>query len=228
VRYAPILKAIADEHYDQLVVWGLSAGVHDTKTGYHRFVINDESDIPILADKITGSVRRFIAVDADYEDCWREIFPDAVYTRYRLAVGYADVLRSFPDTPVPDDIQIVRMDESWDDLVTGLFADDEFPADSLKRQLRENLSLGLMWQGKRAGFHSMHLNGEMGPLWIAPEARGRTYGSLLIREYMRMFLKENSISFALVDKENEPALKIINNLGIRLLDKDVLHVTLKR
>ena len=225
MRCAPILQAMTDEQYDHFMVVGESIRMRDRKTECFRFIINDAKDIPELVCDIADLLHRFIVVDSDSEENWRMIFPEAEYKQFKMSVNMRKIPRSVLNKQLPDEIQIVPMDESWDELVIEMSACDEFPAESLKRQLRENLSLGLIWQGKRVGFHSKHLNGEMGPLWVSPEVRGKGFGMLLIQEYQQEHLKESKIAFALMDIDNHVSIKVTENLGIPIYKKNILQVT---
>ena len=227
VRCAPILQAIAGGQYDYFLIAGSSARVRDTKTGYFRFVINDDKDIKALTEDIRGLLHRFIVVDSSSEESWRALFPHAEYNYFRMSVVTNDLLPSLPASRWPRDVQIVPMDESWAELVIASCACEEFPADSIRSQIKENLSLGLMWKGKQSGFYSKHLNGEMGPFWVAPELRLRGFGTLLKQEYLRKYLVDNAIGFGLITVENEAIIKTNESLGIRLLEKNILHLTVR-
>ena len=228
LRCAPILQALADGKYDSLMHVGSSLRVRDKKSGYFRFVINHAEDIRVLTKGISGFLHRLIVVDADYEDSWRTILPDAEYKHYKMSVVTTDTLLSLPQTKWPKDVCIVPMDRSWEELVISLCADDEFTAESLRNQIKENLSLGLVWEGKRAGFYSKHLNGEMGPFWITPGAHRRGFGTILKQEYLREFLKDNAIGFGLIDPDNAAIIKINESMGIQVLDKEILHITVRK
>jgi len=171
-------------------------------------------------------LNQIIAIDAEYEEIWRELFPQAKYKYFRLNVITRQMLRPYPDRLLPEDAKIVPMDRSWDALVIDLCEDMEFTADMLRRQLRQNLSLGLLWRGERVGFISTHLNGELGPLWISPLCRGRNLGTMLMREYLYEYFEKNPIVFGLSAPENHASARIMENLGFQELGNNVLLITL--
>ena len=225
VRCAPVISAALSGQNDYFLQARESVRVRETKCGYFHFVINRPEDIETLTVDIRSFLRRFIAIDAEYEGAWRELFPEAEYRRFRLHVITRHMLSPRMDRSLPEDMQIVPMDNSWDELVVKLCADEEFTAEHLSEQLRCNLSRGLLWRGERAGFISTHLNGEIGPMWILPECRYRKFGAILLWEYLSEFFKTNKIVFGLSAPENHASAKMMENLGFQVLEKDILHIT---
>ena len=225
IRYAPVMSAVVSGQNDYFMQSGASVRVRDKKNGYFRFVINSAEDIEKLTEGLDDILHRIIAIDAGYEAVWRELFPEAVYKQFRLTVVTRQKLRPHKGRSLPNDMRIVTMDKSWDEFVIKLCEDEEFTADMLRSQLRNNLSLGLLWRGERAGFISTHLNGELGPLWISPIFRGRGLGTTLMREYLKIYFEKNPIVFGLSAPENRASAKIMKSLGFQELDKNILHIT---
>ena len=225
VRCAPVLSALSCDQYDYFMTAGPSVRVRDKRSGYFRFVIEDAEDIPRLTDGVMPLLSRIVVVDTAHEDIWRDLLPGAEFKRYRLTSVTRDMLRPPPVMDI--DTKIVSMDESWYDLAIKLCEDEEFTAESLKAQFRENLSLGLIWHGERTGFISTHLNGELGPLWIDPKTRGNGLGTVLMGEYLRRYLCENEIVFGLSGLENIASARIMENLGFNTHEKDILHIMAK-
>lgn len=228
VRCAPVLAVLQDGQYDSFRIAGKSMRLRDSKSGYFRYVINDEADIAPLTEDILGRACYIIAVDEQYEDVWRERLPNAKIRHFRLTSITYDMLRRHPEKWLPDDIDIEQIgDGAWGDLIAGMCADDEFDEWSLRQQLDENLSLGLTCKGERIGFLSTHLNGEFGPMWISPEFRGMSLGTSFLREYLAMYLEDKPIGFGLSDPANFASAKMMINSGFQEYDKHVLHITLE-
>ena len=225
VRDAPVIAAIINGKNDYFMISGSSVRVRDLRSGYFRFIINAEEDIERLTKNILPELDRVIAVDEGYEKNWRILFPDANFRHFRLTVLTRDMFNPLPDIKLPEEMQTVHIDESWEPLILELCEDEEFSADDLRCQLRENLSLGLMHRGERIGFMSTHLNGETGPLWIAPEYRSGNLGTAFLRDYFCEYLKSNAVAFALSEPENHATARIMEKLGFRIWDKYVLLIT---
>jgi GNAT superfamily N-acetyltransferase len=133
-----------------------------------------------------------------------------------------------PDIKLPEEMQTVHIDESWEPLILELCEDEEFSADNLRCQLRENLSLGLIHRGEMVGFMSTHLNGEAGPLWVAPEYRSENLGTAFLRDYLCEFFKSNTVAFGLSAPENHASARTMEKLGFKVWDKYVLLITNRR
>ena len=228
LRRAPVLRTLASGEYDSLMSAGRSVRIRETRSGYYFFTVDDAGDIPELTDdiKADGGVKRFIAVDSECENVWRGIFPDAEYRYFNMTVITPETLRPpYDDIRLPGDVRMTETDDSWDELIIGVCADEEFTPELLKRQFRENLSAGLVSDGKKIGFVSTHLNGELGSQWISPEFRGKGIGQILLYNYLNEYFKSNPIGFALCAPHNAGAKKMVLNLGFSILDRQALLIT---
>lgn len=225
VRCGPVLAVRESGAFDNFKIQGSSARIRDLRSGYFFFVINNEADIAPLTNDIVEELRFAIAVNEEFETEWKRLFPKAVCRRMCMAVAKREWLADIEDVPLPEGYTIVRMDETWDELVIDLFSDGEFTPAALSHQLRTNQSLGLLFGEKRVGFISMHLNGEIGPVWISAEHRGGGLGTLFLGKYIRELTSDKETVYALFDPSNMSSSRMGEKAGFKMPDKCVLHIT---
>ena len=93
------------------------------------------------------------------------------------------------------------------------YLSDEFDHDYVRRQIERAPALCAFENGKILGYVLTHADGEAGPMYIDPAARGKGLGTEMLRRITRMLVAQGYIPLGHIHTDNQVSMKMHRHVG---------------
>jgi hypothetical protein len=223
LQNAMLIRAIRRSAESKILLYHDSVAIREAESGQWMFSLKEKGDFKALHDMMgTEMSYTFLITDEGFYDEVCAIMETADGVRYNQFV--IDTPRFIPeDRPLPPGVELVKIDRSWMDFILEHYSSREFGNEAyVGRCLDENPAYGALLNGKKVGFHLSHLNGEMGPIMVLPEARGLGLAKLLSHIIMPEYLEGSDIGAAMVLPSNGNCQRMVSGTNLKVAPKHVV------
>ncbi len=223
LQNAMLIRAIHQSAESKILLYRNSVAIRQAESGQWMFALKEKGDFKELYAEMASEMSyTFLITDEDFYDEVCEVIPTADGVRYNQFV--IDTPRFIPeDRPLPPGVELVKIDRSWMDFILEHYTSREFGnAEYVGKCLDENPAYGALLNGKKVGFHLSHLNGEMGPIMVLPEARGLGLAKLLSHIIMPEYLEGSGIGAAMVLPSNGNCQRMVSGTNLKVASKHVV------
>ena len=225
LQNAMLIRAVRRSAESKILTYGESVAIRESESGQWMFALKEKGDFKALYDMMSSEMSyTFLITDEDFYDEVCEVIPTADGVRYNQFV--IDTPRFIAeDRPLPTGVELVKIDRSWMDFILEHYTSREFGnQEYVGKCLDENPAYGVLLNGKKVGYHLSHINGEMGPIMVLPEARGLGLAKLLSHIIMPEYLEGSGIGAAMVLPGNGDCQRMVSGTNLKVAPKHVIWV----
>ena len=225
LQNAMLIRVLRRSAEDRLLTFHDSVAIREAESGQWMFSLKEKGDFKALYNMMSREMSyTFLINDEDFYDEVCAAIPTADGVRYNQFV--IDNPRFIAeDRPLPPGVELVKIDRSWMDFILEYYSSREFGNEEyVGRCLDENPAYGALLDGKKVGFHLSHLNGEMGPIMVLPEARGLGLAKLLSHIIMPEYLEGSGIGAAMVLPSNGNCQRMVSGTNLKVAPKHVVWI----
>ena len=205
-------------------VYNNSAAVYQEESGFWLFSIDKPGDFSKLCGQITRPLRTFYINDPKCFGEVTSVIPGAAAREYIQYVLDSNEYRKSP-APLNQEINIVPLDADWTDFILGLYNNEEFSNRKyINMCIEKNPGFGALINGTKTGFVMIHIDGEIGPMAITENARGKGVGSTLMSYIVPKYIAAASIGCGFVLPENVCSQRMMKKACFKPLEKNIIWV----
>ena len=224
IRNSFLINSLESLDVDECVLYNNSVALHQAESGFWLFSIEDRGDFRQLFKQLQRPLGTFYVNDCAYFSEILELIPEAQAQEY---VQY--VLESEKFVPCPSsvnsEIEVVTLDKSWTDFILTLYHSEEFGhKEYIDRCIELNSGFGAIWNGKKVGYVTIHLDGEIGSMVISEYARGKGVGRTLMQHITPLYAKRASIGCGFVLPDNRTSKRMMENSCFELMGNNIIWV----
>ncbi|MGN0682239.1 MAG: GNAT family N-acetyltransferase [Oscillospiraceae bacterium] len=219
-----LINTLESVEVDEAVTYGGSAAVHQKETGYWLFGIDAPGEFKKLCKLLKKPLETFYVNDCTLFSEVLDIFPQAKTQAYLQYVLESDGFTPDPSA-VNSEIEVVRLDKSWTEFILTLYHNPEFANKRyIDRCIELNSGFGALWNGRKVGYVTVHLDGEIGSMVISEYARGRGVGRTLMQHITPEYTHRASIGCGFVLPDNTASKRMMENSCFSTLDRNIIWV----
>ena len=225
LQNAMLIRVLRRGTEDRLLTYKSSVAIREAESGQWMFALREAGDFKALYNMMSHEMSyTFLITDEDFYDEVCAAISTADGVRYNQFV--IDNPRFITEErPLPPGVELVKIDRSWMDFILEYYNSREFGNEEyVGRCLDENPAYGALLDGKKVGFHLSHLNGEMGPIMVLPEARGLGLAKLLSHIIMPEYLEGSGIGAAMVLPSNGNCQRMVSGTNLKVAPKHVVWI----
>lgn len=213
IKNALLIRTIETDSGCEVHMYHDSCAVYQSVTGYYLLSLTDRKCFLPLAEMLCHSLKILMLNDISYIGEIESEFPDAKRTEYiQYSIESEKYKRHGETEDIP--VEITSIDKSWIDFILGLYKNPEFAyREYIERCVDENPCFGAVYNGKRVGFVLVHMDGEIGPMVIADQFRGRGIGGALMRKITPIYSAQASVGAGFVVPDNKVSCKMMERAG---------------
>ncbi len=225
LQNAMLIRAIRRSDESRILIYGDSVAIREAESGQWMFSLKEKGDFKALYDMMSSELSyTFLITDEDFYDEVCEVIPTADGVRYSQFV--IDTPTFIPeDKPLLPGVELVKIDRSWMDFILEHYGSREFGnAEYVGKCLDKNPAYGVLLNGKKVGFHLSHLNGELGPIMVLPEARGLGLAKQLSHIILPEYLDGTDIGAAMILPGNDNCQRMVSGTNLKAASKHVVWI----
>lgn len=226
---APLVNVVERNCHEDVKLVGDSVRIRDKISGTYLFSAANWNELECLLEDTEAELDTFIINTGKYQKEIFEKFPYAMISEYDLYV--IDKKNVIHNCQPIKDFEITKLNLNWLNFILDCYDNEEFSNESyISDRILSGQGLGLLNKsnGEKAAFILQHKDGETGALVVKEKYRGRGLGGELLKCFNKVLLKENSILFAFVEKNNIASIKTVVSSGYKKVSNSILCVYLKK
>ncbi|MGI6119645.1 MAG: GNAT family N-acetyltransferase [Desulfosporosinus sp.] len=212
---APLVNVAERNCHEDVEIIGNSIRIRDKISKTYLFSVANWDELEVLLEDTGEELDTFMINNGIYKKEVLHKFPRAIICEYDFYV--MNKKENLCGSQPIKNFEIVNLDLNWLNFILVRYKDKEF---SNERYISDRIlygkGLGLLHEGeKKVAFVLQHKNGETGALVVEQKYRGRGLGGEFLKHFNRVLFENNSILFALVEKNNIAGAKTMVNGGYK-------------
>ncbi len=225
LQNAMLIRAIRRSAVSKILFYRESVAIREAESGQWMFALKEAGDFQAFYDRMAAEMSyTFLINDEDFYDEVCAVIASADGVRYNQFVIDTPCFIA-EDRPLPPGVELVKIDRSWMDFILENYTSREFGNEEyIGKCLDKNPAYGVLLNGKKVGFHLSHLNGEMGPIMVLPEARGLGLAKQLSHIIMPAYLEGSGIGAAMILPSNGNCQRMVSGTNLKVAPKHVVWI----